>query len=168
MARRAESLLCRWDLDKTYLRSEFETLRQLLRTAWERGEDKIEVPGVPEVLKALKASSERARRPLAIHFISASPPQIGKAIRDKLALDGVPYDGIVFKDQLRHIRRGKFRNLREHVACSPSTTSTAEVIVRWTRERCVATARGTACSRFGTRKASVSGSGTWMASTRRF
>jgi hypothetical protein len=115
MTRRAESLLCRWDLDKTYLRSEFETLRQLLRTAWERGEDKIEVPGVPEVLKALKASSERARRSLAVHFISASPPQIGKAIRDKLALDGVPYDGIVFKDQLRHIRRGKFRNLREHV-----------------------------------------------------
>jgi hypothetical protein len=115
MARRAEPLLCRWDLDKTYLRSEFETLRQLWRTAWERGEDKIEVPGVPEVFKALKASAERAGRPLAVHFISASPPQIGKAIRDKLALDGVPYDGIVFKDQLRHIRRGKFRNLREHV-----------------------------------------------------
>src|SRR5439155_23569969 len=41
--------------------------------------------------------------------------QIGAAIRKKLALDGVPYDGIVFKDQLAHIRRGKLRNLREHV-----------------------------------------------------
>ena len=28
---------------------------------------------------------------------------------------GVPYDGIVFKDQLQLLRRGKFRNLREHV-----------------------------------------------------
>ena len=27
-------LLCRWDLDKTYLRSEFDTLGQLWRTAW--------------------------------------------------------------------------------------------------------------------------------------
>jgi hypothetical protein len=108
-------LLCRWDLDKTYLRTQFDTLRQLWRTARERGEDKVEVPGVTEVIKALKAASDRRERPVAIHFISASPPQIGKAIRDKLALDGVPYDGIVFKNQLQHIARGRFRHLREHV-----------------------------------------------------
>jgi hypothetical protein len=108
-------LLCRWDLDKTYLRSEFDTLRQLWRTARERGEDKIEVPGVPEVLKALRAAADRRARPLSLYFVSASPPQIGKAIRDKLALDGVPYDGIVFKNQLDHLRRGQLRLLREHV-----------------------------------------------------
>jgi hypothetical protein len=108
-------LLCRWDLDKTYLRSEFDTLRQLWRTARERGEDKVEVPGVPEVLKALRAAAERRGRPLGIYFVSASPPQIGKAIRDKLALDGVAYDGITFKNQLEHLRRGRIRQLREHV-----------------------------------------------------
>jgi hypothetical protein len=108
-------LLCRWDLDKTYLRSEFDTLRQLLRTARERGEEKVEVPGVPEVLKGLRAAADRHGRPFAAYFISASPPQIGAAIRDKLALDGVPYDGIVFKDQLERLRRGKLRQLREHV-----------------------------------------------------
>jgi hypothetical protein len=108
-------LLCRWDLDKTYLRTQFDTLRQLWRTARERGEDKVEVPGVAEVIKALKAASDRRERTVAIHFISASPPQIGKAIRDKLALDGIPYDGIVFKNQLQHLARGRFRNLREHV-----------------------------------------------------
>jgi hypothetical protein len=108
-------LLCRWDLDKTYLKSEFDTLRQLWRTARERGADKVEVPGVPEVLKGLRAAADRREHAIALHFISASPPQIGRAIRDKLALDGVPYDGIVFKDQLAHIYRGKFRNLREHV-----------------------------------------------------
>jgi hypothetical protein len=108
-------LLCRWDIDKTYLRSEFDTLRQLWRTAWERGEDKVAMPGVPEVVKALKTAADRHRRPIATYFVSASPPQIGKAIRDKLALDGVPYDGISFKNQLEHLKRGKFRNLREHV-----------------------------------------------------
>jgi hypothetical protein len=36
-------------------------------------------------------------------------------IEQKLALDGVSYDGIVFKDQLANIRQGKLRNLREHV-----------------------------------------------------
>lgn len=108
-------LLSRWDLDKTYLRSEFETLRQLLRTAWERGADKVEVPGGPALMKALHAASVRRRRRCEIVFVSASPPQIGAAIREKLALDGVPYDRIVFKDQLRHLRRGRLRNLREHV-----------------------------------------------------
>jgi hypothetical protein len=112
---RSAPLLCRWDIDKTYLRSEFDTLRQLWRTAWERGEDKVAVPGVPELVKALKAAADRHGRSIATYFVSASPPQIGKAIRDKLALDGVPYDGITFKNQLEHLKRGKFRNLREHV-----------------------------------------------------
>ncbi|HLK11784.1 MAG TPA: hypothetical protein VKW76_10420 [Candidatus Binatia bacterium] len=109
------ALLCRWDLDKTYLRSEFDTLRQLWRTARERGEDKVEVPGVAELMKAIKAAAERRGCLLLVYFISASPPQIGQAIRDKLALDGVPYDGIAFKDQLRNLRRGKLGSLREHV-----------------------------------------------------
>ena len=107
-------LLCRWDLDKTYLRSDFDTLRQLWRTAREKGADKVEVPGVPEVLKGLHAAAERRGRTIGLYFVSASPPQIGKAIRDKLALDGVPYDGIVFKDQLENLRRGRIRLLREH------------------------------------------------------
>jgi len=111
----APPVLCRWDLDKTYLRSEFDTLRSLLRTAFEKAEDKVDVPGVAELIKGLKAAGERHARDTRVVFVSASPPQIGSAIRKKLALDGVPYDGIVFKDQLAHIRRGKLRNLREHV-----------------------------------------------------
>jgi hypothetical protein len=108
-------LLCRWDLDKTYLRTEFETVRQLLRTAFERAEDKVEVPGVAEVIKGIGETAARQGRRALVYFLSASPPQIGRAIRDKLALDGVPYDGIVFKDQLGYLRRGKLRVLREHV-----------------------------------------------------
>ena len=108
-------LLCRWDLDKTYLRSEFETVRQLVRTAFERAEDKVEVPGVAEVIKGIGDTAAREGRRALVYFLSASPPQIGRAIRDKLALDGVSYDGIVFKDQLRYLRRGKLSGLREHV-----------------------------------------------------
>jgi len=108
-------LVCRWDLDKTYLRSEFETIRQLLRTAFERGEDKVDVPGVVELIKAIRDAADRRSQGCRTLFVSASPPQIGKAIRAKLDLDGVPYDGIVFKNQLQHLRPGKFRNLREHV-----------------------------------------------------
>ncbi len=108
-------VVCRWDLDKTYLRSEFDSLRQMVRTVFEKGTDKVDVPGVAELLKVLKAAGERHGRTVRAYFVSASPPQIGKAIRDKLALDGVPYDGIVFKNQLQHLRPGKLHNLREHV-----------------------------------------------------
>ncbi len=73
------------------------------------------MPGVIELLKGLRDAATRRDRPVGIYFISASPPQIGQAIRDKLRLDGVPYDGITFKDQLQLIRRGKFGKLREHV-----------------------------------------------------
>src|SRR5262249_58362253 len=77
----AAPLLCRWDLDKTYLRSEFDTLRQLWRTARERGEDKIVVPGVTDLLKGLRAAADRHQRPLAIYFISARPRPVAQAFR---------------------------------------------------------------------------------------
>jgi hypothetical protein len=113
--RRVRPFVYRWDLDKTYLRTEFDTVRQLLRVPFERPEDKIDVPGVVELIRALKPCAAAAGRTARIYFLSASPPQIGKAIRAKLALDAVPYDGIVFKNQLHYLVRGKFSKLREQV-----------------------------------------------------
>lgn len=105
----------RWDLDKTYLQTDFESLRKLVRIPFERAEDKVALPGVVPLIRALKQSGRATGRDVRIHFISASPPQIGDTIREKLRLDGVEYDDIVFKDQWQNIRRGKFRNLREQI-----------------------------------------------------
>lgn len=105
----------RWDLDKTYLKSEFETFRELVRIPFEKAEDKVAAPGVAALMRALRDTATRREQPIRVYFISASPPQIGRAIRKKLALDGVEYDGIVFKDQLHRLMRGKFRHLREQV-----------------------------------------------------
>jgi hypothetical protein len=104
-----------WDLDKTYLKSEFETLRELVRIPFEKPEDKVAVPGVVPLIRSLHDVATQAGRDIRTYFISASPPQIAKAIKEKLALDGIVYDGIVFKNQLHHLVRGKFRNLREQV-----------------------------------------------------
>ncbi len=90
-------------------------MRQLLRVPFERPEDKVDVPGVVELIGALKPCARASGRDARIYFLSASPPQIGKAIRAKLELDRVPYDGIVFKNQLHYIVRGKFNKLREQV-----------------------------------------------------
>lgn len=105
----------RWDLDKTYLRTQFESLRQMVKIPFEAGSDKVHLPGVPQLIQALRRCAlARAQRPY-VFFLSASPPQIGNAIREKLELDGVEYDGIIFKDQLRHLVRGRWRSLREHL-----------------------------------------------------
>ena len=108
-------VIFRWDLDKTYLKSEFESLRELMRIPFEKPQDKVAVPGVVPLIRGLREVANDAGREIRIYFISASPPQIGKAIKEKLALDGIQYDGITFKNQLQHIVRGRFRNLREQV-----------------------------------------------------
>jgi len=114
-SRGASFVIYRWDLDKTYLRTDFDSVRQLLRLPFQSPEDKVEVPGVVELIRALKPCAKQAGRTARIFFLSASPPQIGKTIRAKLELDEVPYDGIVFKNQLQYLVRGKFHNLREQV-----------------------------------------------------
>jgi hypothetical protein len=108
-------IVFRWDLDKTYLKSEFDSLRQLVWVPFETARDKVAVPGVVPLIKGLRETATQAGREARVHFMSASPPQIAKAIREKLALDGIEYDGIIFKNQLQHLVRGRFRNLREQV-----------------------------------------------------
>ncbi len=105
----------RWDLDKTYLRSEFDSFRDLVKIPFEKPEDKVTVPGVVTLIRQLRRVARQQGREVRVFFISASPPQIAKAIKEKLALDGTEYDGITFKNQLQHIMRGRFRNLREQV-----------------------------------------------------
>lgn len=110
-----QPVVFRWDLDKTYLKSDFHTFRGLVTIPFEKPEDKVAVPGVVPLIRALRRVAKEQRRPIWIYFISASPPQIARAIKEKLALDGIEYDGITFKNQLQHIVRGRFRNLREQV-----------------------------------------------------
>ena len=110
-----ERLVYRWDLDKTYLLSEFETLREMMRIPFERAEDKVAAPGVAALIRGLRTGALGQGRAVRVYFLSASPPQIGRAIRRKLELDGILPDGIVFKDQLQRLFRGKFRHLREQV-----------------------------------------------------
>ena len=78
-------VIFRWDLDKTYLKSEFESLRELVRIPFEKPEDKVAVPGVVPLIRGLRDVAMGAGREVRVYFISASPPQIAKAIKEKLA-----------------------------------------------------------------------------------
>ena len=103
-------LVYRWDLDKTYLRTEFDTMRDLLRTAFESATQKRTVPGAAVLLRELAATG-----PLGIYIVSGSPEQLRRVLEAKLRLDGVRWDGFTLKPQLENIFRGRFRVLKDQV-----------------------------------------------------
>lgn len=97
----------RWDLDKTYLDTNFSSFRGLVRAATETAEEKRAVPGATALIRGLaEASSAR------IFILSGSPTQMRAVLEEKLRLDGVRYDGLVLKDNLSNLRKGRFRAIR--------------------------------------------------------
>ena len=99
----------RWDLDKTYLRTEFDSLVDLARNAMETAADKQAYPGATALLRALRQDGNR------ICIVSGSPTQMRQVLAAKLALDGVEYDEFVLKNNLRNLARLRFRALRAQV-----------------------------------------------------
>jgi hypothetical protein len=104
----------RWDLDKTYLRTEFDTLRDLVRTARLSAEERENIPGSAALLRALRDDVGRGRRD-QVFFISGSPEQLRAVIERKFALDGFVPDGFVLKPAVSELLRGRFRAVRSQV-----------------------------------------------------
>src|SRR2546421_559868 len=100
-----------WDIDKTYLDTQFETFRGLLKTAFEKAFQKRNVPGTASLIRALEASQGQQSK-LPIYFISASPPQMEAKIHQKMKLDRIGPFGIFFKDNLKNLRPRKFKRLK--------------------------------------------------------
>jgi hypothetical protein len=109
-----DQLVYVWDIDKTYLDTKFETFRGLIKTAFEKAFQKINVPGAASLIRALESSMEKRQR-LPIYFISASPPQMEAKIFQKMRIDGLNPFGIFFKDNLRNFRPRKFKRLKQQV-----------------------------------------------------
>jgi hypothetical protein len=99
----------RWDLDKTYLRTEFDSIKDLAKSAIETAADKQAFPGATALLRALRQDEHR------ICIVSGSPTQMRQVLAAKLALDGVHYDEFVLKNNLKNILRGRFRALRAQI-----------------------------------------------------
>lgn len=100
----------RWDLDKTYLRTEFDTIRDLLNSAMESAADKRAYPGASELLRSLRRTAMHR-----ICIVSGSPSQMRTVLTAKLALDGIEFDEFVLKNNLHNLLRFRFRALRSQV-----------------------------------------------------
>jgi hypothetical protein len=97
----------RWDLDKTYLETDFDSLRGLVRTATESASTKKATPGATALMRGLCA--DPAAR---VAIVSGSPVQMRAVLEQKLKLDGVRYESLVLKDSLRHLKKGELRAIR--------------------------------------------------------
>ena len=95
-----------WDIDNTYLITEWKGLRDLLRIRFEDALDKRPVPGAVALLKGLGDSESDPERRPAIHFVSASPHTMREVLERRMLIDGVVHDGISFRDwgALRYLR----------------------------------------------------------------
>ncbi len=100
----------RWDLDKTYLRTDFDSFGDLIKSAIETAADKKAYPGATALMRALRAGDGHR-----VCIISGSPSQMRTVLAAKLALDGVEFDEFVLKNNLKNILRGRFRALRAQI-----------------------------------------------------
>jgi len=103
------------DIDKTYLATQIDSISGLLRAAFETAERKANVPGFSILLRAVRRGAAEAPQKNPLYFVSASPPQIRKRIMSKMDIDGVETDGIIFKNELQHVRSGTFKKLKEQI-----------------------------------------------------
>ena len=106
--------ICLWDIDNTYLMTEWSSVRDLLRIRFFEGAmDKRPVSGAPELLQALRRGATPAGERRPIYFVSASPETMRPVLEKRMLLDGVEQDGATFRDlwthglgmpHLRHLR----------------------------------------------------------------
>jgi hypothetical protein len=101
--------IARWDLDKTYLRTEFDTVRDLVKTALERPDQKRTNPGASTLLREMVRSGVR------VHILSGSPEQMRRRLEDKLRIDGVTWDSFTLKPNLQNLLRFRFRAVKDQL-----------------------------------------------------
>ena len=106
----ATTRIYRWDLDKTYLQTDFDSFRGLVKTAFQKAHEKKAVPGAAALIRELRSDGHAK-----LCIVSGSPTQMRTVLVEKLKLDGVEFDELVLKDNLRNLVRGRFKALRGQV-----------------------------------------------------
>jgi hypothetical protein len=84
-------------------------MRDLVRTAFERADEKRTNPGAATLLREL------SRADVSIHILSGSPEQMRRRLEAKLKLDGIKWDDFTLKPNLKNMLRLRFRALRDQL-----------------------------------------------------
>lgn len=105
--------ICIFDLDKTYLDTNFETLWGLIKIPFEKAHDKKNIAGAHNIVRALNRTKKNEILPLL--FISGSPKQMRKVVLEKFKLDGIHCEAIIFKDLLTPLKKFQFRKMIDKI-----------------------------------------------------
>jgi len=121
-----------WDLDKTYLDTSWGSFRELSRTIMEKAFQKKNVPGTATLVRALTVSRGfgAGAEPFPIYFITASPPQIERKIREKLQFDGIYPYGTFYKDNLKNLRPKRMWRLTQQIGYKIQSLLQLRVLLR--------------------------------------
>ncbi len=103
-----------WDLDKTYLDTKFESLKGLFRTVFEKAFEKKNIPGTSELVRAIKNHTS-GMSCFPLFFITASPPQLEKKIREKLIFDNIEPAGLFCKDNMQNLHPQRLWRLKKQI-----------------------------------------------------
>ena len=106
-----DGLICVWDIDKTYLASDIDSLRGMLKIPFEFAVDKRTIAGADTLLRLLRRPKGTTTAS-ALYLVSASPNQLRSTIEGKMLLDAVEHDGITLKDWTTIVKRRRFAQLR--------------------------------------------------------
>lgn len=107
------------DIDKTYLETNYETLRGMAQIMLESAADKKTVNGAREFLRALKFQDHPPicvhGKTIPLHFVSSSPPQLRAVLEHKMAMDHLICASHSFKDQIYNLKKAKLSLLKHQV-----------------------------------------------------
>ncbi len=104
-----------WDLDKTYLDTKFENIKGLFRTVFEKAFEKKNIPGTSELVSSIKKFNSKTSEAFPLFFITASPPQLEKKIREKLIIDKIEPAGLFCKDNIQNLHPQKLWRLKKQI-----------------------------------------------------
>ena len=101
----------RWDIDKSYLQTDFETVSGLVKVATEDAKDKKTIAGATPLVRALRRHPDSF-----LMFISGSPKQMRRILLQKFELDGISVDQLILKDSFSSLKRGRIREIKNQFA----------------------------------------------------
>jgi hypothetical protein len=103
------------DIDRTYLATQFSTMKGMARIPFERAADKEDIAGMARLFREIRHGPRPESRQTPLYFVSASPAQLRPVIERKMRLDGIGFDGTTFKSWTGVFRKLRLRRLREQV-----------------------------------------------------
>ncbi len=98
-----------FDLDKTYLVTEFEHFWKLVKIPFEKAKQKKNVPGTASLVRELN------KRDAPVFFVSGSPKGMRNVIEEKLHLDGIQFNGLLLKDYGEALKKMKIGKIIDKI-----------------------------------------------------